>query len=93
MNLAKPLICFFLSFPLIAVAASSEDLSHARVVAELNQLEHVGYVPSESDPAYPANLQAAEAHVQMAVASKAIPNGATALGGAPEINEDSGTKK
>ncbi|MDR5832296.1 DUF4148 domain-containing protein [Caballeronia sp. LP006] len=92
MNLAKPLLCLLLSFPLLA-AAGTDNLSHARVVAELSQLEHVGYVPSESDPAYPANLQAAEAHVQIAVASKATPNGATALGGAPEIDGDSGTKK
>ncbi|MDR5752481.1 MULTISPECIES: hypothetical protein [unclassified Caballeronia] len=87
------LLCVFLGMPLVATSGENDNVSHARLVAELGQLEQIGYMPSGDDPAYPANMQAAQRRMQMAAASKAIKTGNAALGGTIDVNAESGQRK
>ena len=52
-----------LAAPVASFAQSNAPLSRAQVRAELVQLEKAGYNPNASDPAYPADIQAAQARV------------------------------
>lgn len=59
--------------------ASAQGLTRAEVRADLVRVEQAGYSPSTgSDPAYPADIQAAEAKV---AAQDNQPNANDAMGG------------
>ncbi|KLU22956.1 hypothetical protein EOS_27900 [Caballeronia mineralivorans PML1(12)] len=68
----KTLIYAVLAVALAApVASFAQDanapVTHAQVVADLVQLENVGYRPAADDIHYPAGIQAAEARVHPSV--------------------------
>jgi hypothetical protein len=75
-----------LAAPVISFAQTDSPITRAQVRAELKQLEQAGYNPASGDePNYPANIQAAEAHVaaQNAAASGygGMVSGSSASGG------------
>lgn len=75
-----------LCVPLAAFSQTDATLTRAQVRAELEQLERVGYDPATGDnPNYPADIQAAEARLQMQ-------NGATAYGGVMSGSSGSGSR-
>jgi hypothetical protein len=56
-------VALVLAAPIASFAQSNQPLTRAEVRAQLVQLEKAGFRPGLSDPYYPANIQAAEAHV------------------------------
>ena len=81
-------IAAVLAAPVASFAQSTQPVTRAQVRAELVQLEKAGYQPGQSDPYYPANLQAAQARVdaQNGTAQAA----ATGFGGAVSGSSQSG---
>lgn len=58
------LIACTLSVPVFAFAqAANTPLTRAQVRADLIRVEQAGYNPAAKDPAYPADIQAAEAKI------------------------------
>ncbi len=86
-------LCISFSLPISAVAAGNSTIDRTQVVAELRQLEQMGYTPSENDPSYPANMEAAQRRLQLAAASKVNDSVDSALGGAPFVSQASGHGK
>ncbi|WP_250518753.1 DUF4148 domain-containing protein [Caballeronia sp. ATUFL_M1_KS5A] len=86
-------LCISVSTPIAGIAAGNSTIDRTQVVAELRQLEQMGYTPSENDPAYPANMEAAQRRVQLAAASKANDSVDSAIGGAPFVSQASGRGK
>ncbi|GJH12732.1 DUF4148 domain-containing protein [Caballeronia novacaledonica] len=84
--------CISVRLPIAAVAADNNTIDRAQAVAELRQLEQMRYTPSENDPAYPANMEAAQRRVQLAAASKVNDSVDSALGGAPFVSQASGAR-
>lgn len=52
-----------LAAPVASFAQSNQPVTRAQVRSELIQLEQAGYQPGRADPYYPADIQAAQAHV------------------------------
>lgn len=73
--------------PMLSFAQSNEPVTRAQVRGELVKLEQAGYDPSERDPYYPNNLQAAEAKVQ---AGETVKPGAMSYGPSVEGTSSAG---
>jgi hypothetical protein len=76
-----------LAAPAASFAQSNGPVTRAQVRADLVQLEQAGYAPSRGeDPNYPADIQAAEAHVAAQNAETSAVGGTlsgTSASGAP----------
>jgi len=74
----KTLICRslalgFMALPLLSFAQSTAGLTRAQNYDQLVRLGQAGYVPSAGDDAhYPDDLRAAEAHVAVQDAARAL---------------------